>query len=606
MERHLITARFQAVYGDLSAAVEQTDHGALAGGLSKETTQAANLVAAAIASHLQTSGTFGNPADVYANAAEDSVGGLQGSSLSLALAGALHQRGQSSTADLVLEGTAIGYDQLKTRTDGDVTSFAKVTANLEQLRASWGPFMSTAQLNAATAGHATHNPQFAAQFAQALGTVQQDGTAIVQARQAFAAYDPTLAGLPSRKDLSDAAAHLTGGDRTTLFAVQESGMATMDVARALQPSVPGGGGAAYSTALDAPGVARSVRTFVNQYLKSNKTTPNFSPSLKVNLSLSAIGLALTTPTALSELQHFNQLDAGSKAVAFYNALGFGKYTVETLMQSAKTSMVRYLGAAAQGKLSAFAAIKDSKGFTAFSSFYYLVGAFANGVSAQEAASAGDPLTTGFDSASGLGNLLLGLNAGKGFIASALGVDAAADTAVNGALDWAGPIGAGLSVLAQSGLLIDAAVKQKDAQNALQSQGQQFLEDGLHMRPAIAAALADVSDNQHLGPAPVLLAYAHEYHIQPRSLLTFLNRQDPADVQNFVYVSELMTPGRDGQYKATDRSDTRNLNYVPGVPFANTVPAYGDSTGDLPNPPASLRQLHYWEETIFGTQGAPVG
>jgi hypothetical protein len=605
---HQLLAQFQSVYGNLSAAVEQTDHGAAADGLSKDTTQTANLVAAALASHLQPTAMFGNPGDVYANAAEDSVGDRQGASLSLALAGALHRQGQSSTADLIVEGTAIGYDQLKTRTDNDVGNFAKVTANLEQLRASWGPFMSSAQLNAATAGYANHNPQFVAQFGQSLGQVQQDGTAIVQARQAFAAYDPTLAGLQNRKDLSDAAAHLTGGDRSTMFAVQQSGLATLDVARAMQPSVPGGG-ESYSTTLEAPGVLRSVRTFVNQYLKSDKTTPNFSPSLKLNLGLSAVGLGLTTPTALSELQHFNQLNAGGKAVAFYNALGFGKYAMETLSQSAQTSMVRYLGAASQGKVvNWLAGAKSSTGFAAFSSFYYLEGAFANGVSAEEAASAGDPLTAGLDSASGLGNLLLGANAGKGFITSALenvGVDAGADTAINGALDWAGPIGAGLSVLAQSGLLIAAEVQEKDAQNALQSQGQQFLEDGLHLRPAIAGDLADVSDDQHLGPAGVLLAYAHQYNIQPQSLLTYLDRQDSPDVQNFVYVSELMTPGQNGQYKATDSSDTRNLDYVPGVPFANTVPDYGDSTGDLPNPPASLRQLHYWAETIFGPLAPPT-
>jgi hypothetical protein len=314
---------------------------------------------------------------------------------------------------------------------------------------------------------------------------------------------------------------------------------------------------------------------------------------------------LRHPTALSELQHFNQLDAGGKAVAFYNALGFGKYATETLSQSAQTSMVRYLGSASQGKVvNWLAGAKSSTGFAAFSSFYYLEGAFANGVSAEEAASSGDPLTAGLDSASGLGNLLLGINAGKGFVTSALenaGVDAGADTAINGALDWAGPVGAGLSVLAQTGLLIGAAVQEKDAQNALQSQGQQFLEDGLNLRPAIAGDLADVSDDQHLGPAPVLLAYARQYDIQPRSLLTNLNQHDSADVQNFVYLTELMTPGRNGQYKATDGSDTRNLNYVPGVPFANTVPDYGDSTGDLPNPPASLRQLHYWATTIFGSQ-----
>ena len=82
--------------------------------------------------------------------------------------------------------------------------------------------------------------------------------------------------------------------------------------------------------------------------------------------------------------------------------------------------------------------------------------------------------------------------------------------------------------------------------------------------------------------------------------------NPAGVQNFVCLWELMAPGRNGQYSAADGSDTRNLHYAPGVPFANTVPDYGDSTGDLPNPPASLRRLHDWAETIFGPQTPPPG
>jgi hypothetical protein len=158
MERHRITSQFQAIYGNLSAAVEQTDHGASAKDLSDATRQAANLVAGAIASRMQSNGTFGKPADVYANAAEDAVGDQQGASLSLALAGALHGDGKSPAANQVVEGAALGFDQLKRRTDGDVNSFTQMTANLEQLRASWGPFMTGSQLATATAGYAQHNP----------------------------------------------------------------------------------------------------------------------------------------------------------------------------------------------------------------------------------------------------------------------------------------------------------------------------------------------------------------------------------------------------------------------------------------------------------------
>lgn len=83
-------------------------------------------------------------------------------------------------------------------------------------------------------------------------------------------------------------------------------------------------------------------------------------------------------------------------------------------------------------------------------------------------------------------------------------------------------------------------------------------------------------------------------------------QNPAGVQNFVCLWELMAPGRNGRSKAADGSDTRNLHYAPGVPFANTVPDYGNSTGDPPNPLASLRRLHDWAETIFGPRTPPTG
>jgi hypothetical protein len=73
----------------------------------------------------------------------------------------------------------------------------------------------------------------------------------------------------------------------------------------------------------------------------------------------------------------------------------------------------------------------------------------------------------------------------------------------------------------------------------------------------------------------------------------------AAMQDEVAPSRLRAPANRAIVQA------RNLDYLPGIPFANTVPDYGDSTGDLPNPPASLRQLHYWAETIFGSQAPPT-
>jgi hypothetical protein len=624
------SGQFTSVYGDLSAAVEQTDHGADAQALSRQTTQAADQIAGVLASHLQTTGTFlpiygtdSNPANIYADAARDAIGNGRGATLSLALSGELQRRGSSAAANQLLEGSALGFDALKTRTDNDVQGFAKVTANLEQLRSSWGPFMSTAQLDQATSGYAKRNPQFVNQFAHALSAVQCDGTAIVQARQAFSAYQSNLTDLSNHKDLADAANKLTGRDKSSFFAVQESGQVTRNVARALAGAAVPGGEAGYSTALDAPGLLRSIRTAINQYLKSSNTTPLRTadgnpgkPNVPTNLGLSAIALGLTAPTALSQLQHFSQLDFGGKAVAVYNSLGFARYLTDVGSYGSRlaaTAGIRYLGAIANSKVGNWLGSLTTDGtpsnaaYQVFGSFYYLTGAFANGVSGEEAAASGDPLSAGLDSTNALGNVLLASNASKGVIASALeglGIDAGEDTAINAALDWAGPVGAVLSVLAQSGLFFKNSLDQKNAQNTLQAQGQGFLEDGLHLRPAIAQQLADVSDNQHVGPAPVLLAYARQYHIQPQALLDSLNKQNPTDVGSFVYLSELLTPDRNGHYKATDSSDTPNPYYIPGVPYQNSVefsPYFAPPVVDSPNTPASLRGLHYWAQSIFPGQ-----
>jgi hypothetical protein len=402
--------------------------------------------------------------------------------------------------------------------------------------------------------------------------------------------------------------------------VQESGQVTRNVAQALAVAATPSEEAAYSTALNAPGLLRSLRTAISQYLKSENTTPLRAadgnpgkPNVPTNLGLSAIALGLTTPTALSELQHFGQLDFGGKAVTVYNSLGFAKYLTEVGSYSsrlASSAGIRYLAAIANSKVGNWLGSVTSDGTplnTAnqmFGSFYYLTGAFANGVSGEEAAASGDPWSAGLDSTNALGNVLLAGNASKGAIASALdslGIDAGEDAAINSALDWAGPVGAGLSALAQFGLYFKDSLDQKEAQNALQAQGQGFLEDGLHLRSAVAYQLADVSDNQHVGPAPVLLAYARQYHIQPQALLDFLNKQNPNDVGSFVYLSEFLTPDQNGHYKATDSSDTPKLYYIPGVLYQNTEdvdPDIGPPLADSPNTPTSLRQLHYWAETIF--------
>lgn len=608
------------IYGDLSQAVENTNHGPNAGGLSNETKNAANVVADALASRFGANNAFAsqygpytNPALTLADAAQNAIGNRQGTSLSLALSATLRKQGQPYAANAVVEGAAQGYDELKAKTDTDVKDFAKVTANLEQLRSTWAPFMTNGQLNAATEGYARRNPGFVTQFGKTLTDVQNDGTAIFQARQAFSAYRPDLNGLQNTGDLVSAAGNLTGKDANTYFAVQESGQVTMNVAQALAGKAPPAQ-SDYAIGLDAPGVLRSVRTAVNQWLKSSKVqqlTGAGEPGVKTSGSLSGIGLGLTTTTVKSELQHFNQLNFAGKAVTVYNTLGFSKYLLETGSSAstlARTSGIRFLGALAQNKAgTVLSNLSKATYFKTFSSFYYLTGAFANGVSAYDAASTGDPWTAGLDSTNALGNLLLASNASKTALAgplAELGIFGSEDAAAN-ALDIAGPVGALVSVFAQFGLAFESAIKQKDAQKAFQSQGADFLEDGLHIKPDTAYQLADISDPNQQGPAPVLLAYAKQYGIKPQALLEFLGTKNANDVDSFVYLAELLKPGKNGQYAVSSPSDTSKLYYIPNVPYQNSVEFSAEARPPLIDSqvtPTSLRQLQYWAEAIFGSAG----
>ena len=322
--------------------------------------------------------------------------------------------------------------------------------------------------------------------------MQQDGTAIVQARQAFSAYRSSLAGLSNHKDLVDAANNLTGGDKSTFFAVQESGAVTMDVARSLSAKVPGAE-AGYSTALDAPGVLRSICTEVNQYFEVREDYARLQAERHDEpCSVSDRTGADDADRACraAEFQQARLRRKGSDGLQFarlFQVPGGDRIVFDTVGRCVPG---RYLGAIAQSRVGSALSDVTSDGtslntaFKMFGSFYYLTGAFATGVSGEEAASAGDPWSAGLDWGNSVGNVLLAANSSSKAITSALGnlgIDAGEDTAINGALDWAGPIGAGLSVLAQFGLAFHAGLEQKAAQNALQAQGQGFLEDGLHLK-----------------------------------------------------------------------------------------------------------------------------
>ncbi|HUN42107.1 MAG TPA: hypothetical protein VMU81_17610 [Acetobacteraceae bacterium] len=76
----------------------------------------------------------------------------------------------------------------------------------------------------------------------------------------------------------------------------------------------------------------------------------------------------------------------------------------------------------------------------------------------------------------------------------------------------------------------------------------------------------------------------------------------------MYLAEYMTPGKNGRYPASSPSDTSNLYYIPGVLYQNTQdvdPNLKPPLVDSNVMPTSLRQLHYWAETIFGNGGPTV-
>jgi hypothetical protein len=514
--------QFAAIYDDLSAAVEQADHGAAPNALGGNTAAAADLVASSLAAHAPRPVPDGHPEAFYAGAAESSIGNGQGATLSLALASALAHQGRGEAASAIVSTTAVGYDNLKTRVDGDVRSFAQLTQNLEQLRASWAPFMTPAQLSAATAGYARHNPRFVQQFAPALAIVRADGRAIVAAQQAFGSYAPRLSGIASHADLRAASANLTGSDTSALFAVGQSGVATIDAARQVgrQSASTGSGGGFTLVPSDFLPFSKSARTFANQSLKRANALaqqqaeragerPRSLPfSDEISLGLSAAGLFFSTQSLVAAASSPGAQNISQAADDFYNGLGFAKYSAELASRSAKLGWIKLLGASQN---SALATLTKTTPWEAFSSFYYLVGAFAGGVSAYEAASSGDPILAGGDAAVAAGSVALALNAapsavGKGLLGAIL-PSATEDATINAVLDWAGPIGAGVALTAQFFLLAYGAYKQKQAQNHLQDQGRQFLQDGLGLSSPIASALADVSHNQHQGPAAVLSAYA---------------------------------------------------------------------------------------------------
>jgi hypothetical protein len=597
---------FNTIYGDLSAAVEQTDHGTAANALGSNTSGAANLVAAALAAHMPRSAVIDHedPWGCYANAAQNTIGNAQGAALSLALAHAFNERGQSIYATAVVSGAANGYADLKTRTDNDVKAFAQVVGNLTQLRTSWKSFLTSSELNAATAGYAKHNPTFQPQFTQTFATVQQDGRAVIAAQQAFGTYKSELASTSGIDDLRAASGNLTGSDRSTLFAVAESSVPANNIARAISDRNGVQIGSPTSEVALLLSLSRSTRTLLSSLGKA-QNLGIISLSSGAKLTLSGLGLVLSADGVYSELSHPGPIDAGGLAEVFYDGLGFVKYGREAAVALATRGALAKLQLN-NDIINSIKAWKENATSKLFKGPYYLVAALADTLDAIQDARSGDYPNAIIDGVSGYGSLLLATQenvVGKS-LAAYIVANSSIDLSEDAVAELFGPIGATITVLAQVAALGLDIYRQNEARDAFERDGQQFLEDALHLRPPIASALASVG-GPNLGPAQALLDYAQQYHIPPGQLLTFLNTKNPVDVQNFVYLCENLSPQKGGTYAPTSPSDYHPLDYQPGGPFVarpsprEYVSLPSGPRNLYPPSPQSLRQLRYWAEAIFG-------
>jgi len=254
--------------------------------------------------------------------------------------------------------------------------------------------------------------------------------------------------------------------------------------------------------------------------------------------------------------------------------------------------------------------KESPTSKLFGAPYYLVAALADTLDTIQDVRTGDYASATIDGVSGFGSLLLATQ--ENVVGKSIAAYIVANTSIglseDAVAELFGPIGATITVLAQVAELGLDIYRQNEARDAFERQGQQFLEDALHLRPAIASELANIG-GPNLGPAPALLAYAQQYHIPPGQLLRFLNTKNPVDVQNFVYLCENLSPQKGGTYAPTSPSDYHPLDYQPGGPFVarpsprEYVSLPSGPRNVYPPSPQSLRQLRNWAEAIFGPNSA---
>jgi hypothetical protein len=603
---------FNQIYGDLSQSVAAANtvplksRGQAFIPLSASGKAAADIVANDIAKNIPQKLTL-DQGSIYNEAAINTIGNGGGTALTLATAAALQQQGRSDLATFLTVGAARGLDRLAAKTKSDITAFATTTENLNQLRTTWGPFMTESQLVKATDGYlADHNKDVTQKANAQLGTISQDGDAIVEAESAWRSYGAELKGVEGRGELATAATSLTANNPSTAFAVSQSKTLNEAIAAAIGPPKPSGGsgGSVVQALLASPAwsLPKSTRSFVNALLKTHIAAAKGAGVKPVVgqgtfTTLSLVGLGLTAEAEWAK--GFSASSPLNLANSTYTALGFGKYTPEVIAGLAKTNIVQdFLKNSSaftvnSGKLFLnlpngnqfeLTGLTNTGWFKAIGSAYYGAGALANVLQASDDFSNGNDVAGGLDIAEGVGN---GLNAFKPLIGEAFG-DVAGEAV--------GAIGSGIGVLAVFGQLFYSAIRSSDEQQAFQQDGIKFLQQGLGLNFDLAQELT-WPGGQSTSASHALQAYADTYHIPLKQILLKLN-QEPAN-RAILFVDEAagVPKQSNGQPVVSQHGD--GPGEVGYHKFTASDKGHTYYTAEIPNQADSLTQLHYWADYLFG-------
>jgi hypothetical protein len=587
------STQFYQIYGDLSQAVGAANpygrEAATSGKLTSYGKQAAQIVGDAIAAHAPT-----DPAAFNGGYDSQYESGLYGAAvnltfpnddgaLSLATAVALGQRGDSNLASSIMDGLSGAFNNLNSQTSHDFQAFGTTMANLNAMRAIWGPFMSSSQLVKATNGYLAANPGVRTQADAELAALGQDGTSIATAMTAWNTFRGQLNGVAGFGDLSKSVGALTGSNAATAFAVSQSNAVSDAIAGAITglPGQAPGSGSTLQGFLASPAwrVARGARRFENNLLKildgKNYTV------------LYAIGFVTNVLNAVAH-GGYPVSSPLNVATSAYNFIGL-KFAGETLAGLAKSRIASTLasdlgistdqlstmaGKAAGRGLSAaelskvasaegidippnlvkLAGLPDLAWFKGVNVAFFGSDAIADLLLGEQSFDDGDPVDGALNVAAGVGSAINSLKATD------------AITSLFGSADMAGTVGAGITLASVIGIGTHDLIEDVKATHAYQAGTAEFLEAGLGLSPGVAAALSAPAGGSSLpAVAAELAAFANAKGIAPGQLLLDLNRQPVADVAQFLNVVSNVATGklvgpRGGVENLTPEQGFQLLNY----------------------------------------------